>query len=115
MAEPEELDEDLFADLYDEQNVPAQPGPPSTAPAPPVVDAPASNGNGMSVDQTMQGNRDEQNNDMASLPQINVDSGQDGNAGSGWQDGNDLARNGHQYDDPMGESDTHGTGIKEDG
>ncbi|MCJ1249275.1 hypothetical protein MMC30_006498 [Trapelia coarctata] len=116
MTEPEELDEDLFADLYDQDEVPAKPETSMKVEAPSeTVDVPDPGGNGTITDQAMQDVKQEPTLNVPEPQHNNNNSMLNGDVGSAWQDGHDVGRNGNHYDDSAAEPDSHGTGIKEDG
>ncbi|PSS27523.1 hypothetical protein M430DRAFT_32230 [Amorphotheca resinae ATCC 22711] len=100
MAEPENFEEDLFADLYADDDTPAK-----QAPAPEVTveaTAPAEVKKEQPAENTESGNGDEQKNGSE-------------------QDGDDEIDfnlgNGNSYDAPAAtnQQESHGPGIKEDG
>ena len=63
----------------------------------------------------MQDIKEEQQSDTINVQRSSDYISPNGNSGSGWNDASDTGRNGHPYDDSMGEPESHGTGIKEDG
>ncbi|PKY02918.1 hypothetical protein P168DRAFT_319461 [Aspergillus campestris IBT 28561] len=111
MAEPDDVEEDLFADLYDADESTNR--PPPAAPAPEVIDtshsAPSAQPTGIPVAQTIEGGHDEFDQTQSAYQPFhseghnqngfaNVDSGHTGNGS-------------HFHGGP----EPQGTGIKEDG
>ncbi|KAL8930821.1 MAG: hypothetical protein Q9208_000362 [Pyrenodesmia sp. 3 TL-2023] len=114
MTEPEELDEDLFADLYDADE-PAAPAPPATQPipAPEPVEAPAPVSTGPSPNET------EQHSNIDGST-IMPDANHDNNYTNGPDERDDSRErwdnNGRgSRMDVAAEQDSSGIGIKEDG
>ncbi|MCJ1477857.1 hypothetical protein MMC13_006530 [Lambiella insularis] len=126
MTEPEELDEDLFADLvcsslplvtadvrYDQDEAPARVEPsikPEVAPDP--VEPP--DRNGAVPDQPMLDVKEDAEPETSRPQQHDYSNDMNGDSGSGWQDGHATGGNGHDYESVI-EPESHGTGIKEDG
>ncbi|KAL9123322.1 MAG: hypothetical protein Q9187_000129 [Circinaria calcarea] len=116
MTEPEELDEDLFADLYDGDEIATKPAPPAvvqTIPQAPVPTGLAEND--MNVDDLI-------SHDKAEVKQEDPDqkfqiTGQLENETGGliWQTGQTNGGGVNDYGDMAIEQEPHGPGIKEDG
>jgi len=116
MTEPEELDEDLFADLYDQDEVAAKPASTIKAEAPIEIAGPPDPGDsGTTADQAIQDIKEEPGTEAFTSHQNNQINGTSGDTGPHWQDEHTMSGNGHDYDDTVGEPEQHGTGIKEDG
>ncbi|KAI9805337.1 MAG: hypothetical protein M1833_005790 [Piccolia ochrophora] len=114
MTEPEDLEEDLFADLYDGDENAAKPLQPQTVvePTPSVPSVPPGAGAGVSssrsdgVDSSWQAPVKEESQ-LRDQPAANA---QNGEVAGGWPD-----KNANDYGDTAMEEETHGPGIKEDG
>ena len=136
MTEPEELDEDLFADLYvhihikdcsklemllnissyDQDEVPTKPAFTVNVEAPlDTADPPDRGGVGTVADQAMQDIKEEPGPEVFSSHQHEQKTGVGGDNGPRWQDEHTMNGNGQDYDDAVGEPEQQGTGIKEDG
>ncbi|KAI9812604.1 MAG: hypothetical protein M1827_004593 [Pycnora praestabilis] len=114
MTEPEDLDEDLFADLYDGDDN----GPPPAAHAPEAVQADPGPSDttttnitdplyevkpAISQEEQYGAGAEEQQQQM-------FDSGTTGGDSAGWDNGHSNG-----YGNEIDEHEAHGTGIKEDG
>ncbi|MCJ1439102.1 hypothetical protein MMC27_008493 [Xylographa pallens] len=116
MTEPEELDEDLFADLYDQDEVATEPASMVKVEAPlDTADPPDRGDISTAADQAMQDIKEEPGSEVFSSHQHDQKNGAGGDNGPRWQDEHTMSGNGQDYDDAVGEPEQHGTGIKEDG
>ncbi|MCJ1386816.1 hypothetical protein MMC17_009944 [Xylographa soralifera] len=116
MTEPEELDEDLFADLYDQDEVATKPASTFKVEAPIETADPPDRGDiGTTADQAMQDPKEEPGSEVFTSLQNEQKNGAGGENGPRWQDEHTMSGNGQDYDDAVGEPEQHGTGIKEDG
>ncbi|MCJ1355633.1 MAG: hypothetical protein MMC33_005625 [Icmadophila ericetorum] len=115
MTEPEELDEDLFADLYDGDE--AAPNATSHVETHQTIETPevsvaitnGTNGDGVHQDTKYDTQHDTPDQRMQSS------SGNAEESGVGWQNGQNGVDNGNDFDNMAVEQESHGTGIKEDG
>ncbi|KAI9756014.1 MAG: H(+)-transporting V0 sector ATPase subunit d [Chaenotheca gracillima] len=117
MTEPEDLDEDLFADLYDGDEIPAKPSQQTTAPEELETSPPAAPPTNFELQSF--GTAQSSVNGSQRLDQF---TGGD-NAQHHVNGNNNLQANDASWEDPQsnqpgganGDAEAHGPGIKEDG
>ncbi|OAX78149.1 hypothetical protein ACJ72_07546 [Emergomyces africanus] len=114
MTEPEDLEEDLFADLYDADDTAQHEAPPAAAPSFPEPQQPPQNEpNAHTVSPPQQPTSDNNNNyhTETQMEQQHVTNGDQQNGA------NEPMQTAHESDHIAAhvESGSHGTGIKEDG
>ncbi|KAL8906005.1 MAG: hypothetical protein Q9207_002290 [Kuettlingeria erythrocarpa] len=112
MTEPEELDEDLFADLYDaDEPAAAAPPPAQSTPAEEPVEAPAPASTGPSPNEIDQDANNEESTNMPDASHANIYAN-----GPEERDDSRFDNNGRgSRMDVAAEQDSGGIGIKEDG
>ncbi|KAK4693506.1 hypothetical protein P7C71_g3903, partial [Lecanoromycetidae sp. Uapishka_2] len=113
MTEPEELEEDLFADLYDGDDAPAKPDPPAqqeAAPEPTQIPAPIEYA--PFPENDTQQPKTESSSDTVKHEAM-YGNGQSGDTGLAWNGGQGGPSN--QYNDGAMNHEPPPIGIKEDG
>lgn len=115
MTEPEELEEDLFADLYDADETVAKPEPSIQDFQPEPIQAPAPNDNGAFTSDAKQELKDEESGSAPVRDEPMYGNGRNGDDGPSWNAGQANGGNTHQYNDAAMEQEPAPIGIKEDG
>ncbi|KAL9137196.1 MAG: hypothetical protein Q9175_001590 [Cornicularia normoerica] len=115
MTEPEELEEDLFADLYDADDTAAKPEPSVQDFQPEPVQAPGPNDNGASTSDANQEPKDEESGGASVKEEPTYGNGHNGDTGPSWNAGQASGGNANQYNDAVMEQEPAPIGIKEDG
>ncbi|CAF9936789.1 hypothetical protein IMSHALPRED_010895 [Imshaugia aleurites] len=115
MTEPEELEEDLFADLYDADETAAKPEPSVQDLQPEPIQAPAPTDNGTTTSTARQEPKDEEPGTLTVKDEPVYGNGYNGDNGPSWNVGQANGGNAHQYNDAAMEQEPAPIGIKEDG
>ncbi|KAF6238917.1 hypothetical protein HO173_002789 [Letharia columbiana] len=115
MTEPEELDEDLFADLYDADDAAAKPEALVQDIQPEPIQASAPSDTGAFTSDANPEPKDEESGSAPIKDEPMYGNGHNGDTGPSWNAGQANGGNAHQYNDAAMEQEPAPIGIKEDG
>ncbi|KAF6228410.1 hypothetical protein HO133_008140 [Letharia lupina] len=115
MTEPEELDEDLFADLYDADDAAAKPEALVQDIQREPIQASAPSDTGAFTSDANPEPKDEESGSAPIKDEPMYGNGHNGDTGPSWNAGQANGGNAHQYNDAAMEQEPAPIGIKEDG